>query len=152
MSGTEGRRLLRRLGVPAVAAPAAALLLAGGTANAASGRPTEQVTCAGQVLTIAVAPGNGGNNWGSGQIVGGGHLVLATLEYAVHDDTAGVMLDDEVLAHGQAHDQQQQITCDVASEQAVLGDIAPPDFAYPDGVLPTDVVTSSLRATVVPRP
>lgn len=143
-----------RLWRPAVvvAGLAAAALLAAGPADAATGRPTQQVVCGGQVLTISVAPGNGGNNWGAGQVVDGGHLVVASLEYAVHDDTADLWLDDEVLAHGKAHAQQQTITCDVASQQAFLGDVAPPDFVYPAGTGPADVVTSSLRATVVPRP
>ena len=152
MSGTHGRRGLGRLGVLAVAAPAAAVLLAGGTASAATGRMNQQVLCDGQVLTITSAAGNGGNTWGSAQVEGGGHLVLATLEYAVHDDTAGVVLDDEVLTHGKAHDRQDTVACDVASEQFVLGDVAPPDFAYPPGTGPADTVTSTLRATVVPRP
>ena len=136
----------------AVAGLAAAALLAAGPANASTGRPTQQVRCGDQLLTISVAPGNGGNNWGAGQVVGGGHLVVASLEYAVHDDTADLWLDDEVLAHGKAHGQQQTVTCDVASQQSVLGDVAPPDFVYPPGTGPADVVTSSLRATVVPRP
>lgn len=152
MSGPDARRRLQRLAVAAAAGSAAALLLAGGTAEAATGRPPQQVVCGDQVLTISVAPGNGGNNWGSGQVVGGGHLIVATLEYAVHDDTAGVWLDDEVLSHGKAHVQQQTVTCDVASQQSVLGDVAPPDFVYPPGTGPADAVTSSLRATVVPRP
>ena len=151
MKGTAARRL-PRLGVLAAAGSATAVLLACGTANAATGRLTQQVTCAGQVLTISSAPGNDGNNWGSAQVEGGGHLVLATLEYSIHDDTAGVWLDDEVLAHGKAHAQQQAIACDVAEQRSVLGDIAPPDFAYPSGTGPGDTVTSALRATVVPRP
>jgi hypothetical protein len=145
-------RQLRRLGVVATAGSAAAVLLAGGTANAATARLTQQVTCAGEVLTISSAPGNDGNNWGSAQVEGDGHLVLAALEYSVHDDTAGVWLDDEVLTHGKAHTQQQAVACDVASQQVVLGDVAPPDFAYPPGTGPGDTVTSALRATVVPRP
>lgn len=152
MSGQGGRRRLRRLAVLAAAGSAAAALLAGGTANAATGRPTQQVVCGDQVLTISIAPGNDGNNWGSGQIVGGGHLVVAALEYAVHDDTADLWLDDDVVAHGKAHAQQETITCDVARQQSTLGDVAPPDFVYPPGTGPADVVTSLLRATVVPRP
>ncbi|MGZ4626579.1 MAG: hypothetical protein ACXV3S_09880 [Kineosporiaceae bacterium] len=148
---TGGRRTLRGLGVLAVATTVP-VLVAAGTASAASGRLTQQVVCAGQPITIAVAPGNDGNNWGSAQVDGGGHLVLATLEYAVRDDTAGVVLDDEVLTHGKAHGQQDAVACDVASEQFVLGDVAPPDFAYPPGTGPADTVTSTLRATVVPRP
>ena len=120
----------------ATAGSAGAVLLAGGTANASTGRLTQQVTCAGQLLTIYSAPGNDGNNWGSAQVQGGGHLVLATLEYSLHDDTAGVWLDDEVLSHGKAHTQQQAIGCDVARQQFVLGDVAPPDFAYPPATGP----------------
>lgn len=148
MSGSPSRRL----GVVVAAASAGAVLLAGGTANAATGRVPQQVTCAGEVLTISSAPGNGGNNWGSAQIEDGGHLVLAALEYSVHDDTAGVWLDDEVLAHGRAHGQQQGTACDVADQQSLLGDVAPLGFAYPPGTGPDDTVTSALRATVVPRP
>ena len=142
-----------RLAVLAVAAPVVTVVLAAGTASAATvARTTQQVTCGGHVMTITSAPGNGGNNWGSAQVDGGGHLVLAGLEYSVWDDTAGVMLDDEVLAHGNAHANQNPIPCDVASAENRLGDVAPPGFAYPPGTGPDDTVTSALRATVVPRP
>lgn len=151
MTGRASRQV-RRLGVLAAAGSAAAVLLAGGTADAATGLLTQQVTCAGQVLTVASPQGNDGNNWGSAQVAGGGHLVLAALEYSVHDDTAGVWLEDEVLIHGKAHLQQQTITCEVAEQQFVLADVAPPGFAYPPGTAPGDTVTSALRVTVVPRP
>ena len=83
---------------------------------------------------------------------GGGHLVLAALEYRVDDVTAGVTLDDEVLANGRAHEQQRTIVCEVASKEATLGEIAPDGFDYPEGTAGTDKVVSSLHVTVVPRP
>jgi hypothetical protein len=78
--------------------------------------------------------------------------VVAGLEYAAHDDTAGVSLEDEVLSHGAAHDNQQSVTCLVARETATLGDLVPADFDYPLGTASTDRVTFSLQAVVVPRP
>jgi hypothetical protein len=121
-------------------------------ASPGHGRTTMQVTCAGQVLTVTTAGGNEGNNWGVAQVSGGGHLVLASLEYSVDDVTAGVVLDDEVLSNGRAHEQQQTIACEVASQLAVLGAVAPPEFVYPEGTGPDDTVVQSLHVTVVPRP
>jgi hypothetical protein len=116
------------------------------------GRTTMEVTCAGQVLTVTTAGGNDGNNWGAAQVTGDGHLVLASLEYRVEDETAGVTLDDEVLSNGRAHDQQQTITCEVASRTATLGEVAPDGFVYPEQTASTDTVVMSLQVTVVPRP
>jgi hypothetical protein len=113
-----------------VAATAAMIPIALATAASAAaspgdGRTTMEVTCAGQVLTVTTAGGNDGDNWGAAQVSGDGHLVLAALEYRVDDETAGVTLDDEILANGKAHEQQQTIVCEVATERAVLGDVAP---------------------------
>jgi hypothetical protein len=130
---------------------AAGLALGAGSAVASPGAPT-QVTCDGSTLTVVTPSGNDGNNWGAARVVDGGHLVVASLEYAAYDDTAGVSLEDEVLSHGAAHENQQRVTCLVASETATLGDLAPAGFSYPPGTAPTDLVTFSLRAVVVPRP
>lgn len=132
----------------------AALVLAGAPAHAgeSQGRTTSEVTCAGAMLTVSGASGNGGNNWGAVQVSGGGHLVVASLEYAMYDDTAALTLDDEVLSHGGAHARQDSTECVVASEQAVLGAIVPGGFEYPTGTAPTDTITLSLKAVVVPRP
>jgi hypothetical protein len=140
-----------------VAAIAALIPLALATAPSAvaapgQGRTTTDITCDGQPLTVTTAGGNDGNNWGSAQVDGGGHLVLASLEYRVEDDTAGITLDDEVLSNGRAHGQQQTIVCEVATDSAPLGDVAPPGFVYPEGTASTDTVTMSLHVTVVPRP
>jgi len=150
MPGRCASRWVRTVAV--VGSVAAAVITGGGTANAGTGRPSQQVECAGRVLTVSVAPGNDGNNWGAAEVDGGGHLVLASLEYSVRDDTTGVLLDDEVLTHGSAHANQNPIACAVATVQSRLGDIAPAGFVYPPGTGPDDIVTSSLHATVVPRP
>jgi hypothetical protein len=121
-------------------------------ASPGHGRTTMQVTCAGQVLTVTTAGGNEGNNWGVAQVSGGGHLVLASLEYSVYDESAQLSLDDEVLANGQAHAQQATVPCEIATQQALLGTAAPAGFEYPTGTAPTDVVTMSVRATVVALP
>jgi hypothetical protein len=134
---------------------AAALVVGGGSAAVAApsqGRTTMDVTCDGQVVTVTTPSGNDGDNWGAVQVSGGGHFLPVSLEYAVYDDTAAMFLDDEVLSHGGAHAHQRTISCVVATEQAVLGDVVPPGFGYPAGVAPTDTVTMSLRAVVVPRP
>jgi hypothetical protein len=130
---------------------AAGLALGAGPAVASPGAPT-QVTCDGSTLTVVTPSGNDGNNWGAARVVDGGHLVVASLEYAAYDDTAGVSLEDEVLSHGAAHENQQSVTCLVASETATLGDLVPAGFDYPVGTAPTDRVTFSLRAVVVTRP
>jgi hypothetical protein len=139
----------------AAAAAIVPMVLAGAaTANAAAprGRTTMDVVCDGQTLAVTTPSGNQGENWGAAQVAGDGHLVIASLEYAVYDDTAAMMLDDEVISHGRAHGQQRTTTCTVAAEQARLGDVAPPGFVYPSGTSATDLVTSSLRAVVVTRP
>lgn len=129
----------------------AGLAVGVGPAVADPATPT-QVSCAGSALTVVAPPGNGGNNWGAVRVVGGGHLVVASMEYAVHDDTADLSLEAEVLSHGGAHENQGRVTCLVASETTALGDIVPDGFSYPPGTGPTDIVTSSLHAVVVPRP
>jgi hypothetical protein len=139
----------------AASALAGALVLTTATAAHASpshGRTTMDVTCAGRVLTVTSAPGNQGNTWGAVQVRGGGHLVLVALRYSVIDDTAGIALEDETLSHGAAHAQQRQVTCEVASQQAVLGEVVDPTFVYPAGTASTDLVTMSVHAVVVPVP
>ncbi|HET8615754.1 MAG TPA: hypothetical protein VFL94_09535, partial [Actinomycetales bacterium] len=84
------------------------------------------------------------------QVSGGGHLVLVALRYSVVDDTAGIALEDETLRHGAAHAQQQQVTCEVASQHAVLGELVDATFVYPPGAAPTDLLTMSVHAVVVP--
>jgi hypothetical protein len=129
----------------------AGLSLLGGPAVASPGAPI-QVSCEGSTLTVVTPPGNDGNNWGAARVVDGGNLVLASLEYAAYDETASLSLEDEVLSHGAAHDNQESVTCLVASETATLGDVVPAGFSYPPGTGPTDLVTFSLRVVVVPRP
>jgi len=145
---------MKKIVVAATAAmiPLALATAASATASSGQGRMTTDISCAGHPLTVTTAGGNDGNNWGAAQVDGDGHLVLASLEYRVDDDTAGVTLDDEVLSNGKAHEQQQTIVCEVATEQATLGDVAPDGFVYPNGTAPTDTVTMSLHVTVVPRP
>jgi hypothetical protein len=139
------------------AATAAMIPLAIATASSAMaspgyGRTTMDITCAGRSITVTTAGGNDGNNWGAALVSGDGHLVLAGLEYRVDDVTAGVVLDDEVLTNGKAHGQQTTVPCEIATQQARLGDVAPDGFDYPTGTAPTDQVTMSVRATVVALP
>jgi len=118
-------------------------------ASPGHGRTTMDVTCAGDVITMTTAGGNEGNNWGAAQVSGGGHLVLAGLEYSVYDESAQLSLDDEVLTNGQAHKQQATVPCEIATQQALLGAVAPAGFDYPTGTAPSDLDTMSVRATVV---
>lgn len=136
----------------ALAAPLVLVTAMGAQAAPDHGRTTMDVTCAGQTLTVTSPPGNGGNNWGAVQVSGGGHLVLVSLRYSVIDDTAGITLDDETLSHGAAHDQQQQVTCEVVTQQAIFGDLVDPSFVYPAGTAATDLLTMSVHAVVVPVP
>jgi hypothetical protein len=144
---------LHRL-VPAVGA--LALVAAGAATPAhaagAGGRVLQTFDCDGQETTFTVSTGNEGDNWGAARVVGGGTLIPVSLEYLVYDDTAALVLDDEIVQHGgPAHAQQPTVTC-VVTEQAVLGDVAPPDFVLPDGVAASDLVTSALYVIAVPRP
>ena len=137
---------------PAVGALALVAAGAATPAFASGGRILQTFACDGQDVTIAMAPGNQGDNWGAGRVVDGGVLIPVSLEYLVHDDTAELVLDDEVVQHGAgAHSGQQQVTC-VVAEQAVLADVAPPGVDLPDGTAPTDLVTMSLLVTAVRRP
>lgn len=135
-----------------LAAPLVVITATAAQAAPDHGRTTMDVTCAGQTLTVTGPPGNDGNNWGAVQVSGGGHLVLVSLRYSVIDDTAGIALEDETLSHGAAHAQQQQVTCEVTSQQAVLGELVDPAFVYPPGTAPTDLLTMSVHAVVVPGP
>jgi hypothetical protein len=140
------------LAAAALTAPLVLITATGAQAAPSHGRTTMDVTCAGEVLTVTGPPGNDGNNWGAVQVSGGGHLVLVALRYSVIDDTAGIALDDETLSHGAAHAQQRQVTCEVVSQQAVLGEVVDSTFVYPAGTAPTDLVTMSVHAVVVPLP
>jgi hypothetical protein len=138
--------------VPALGALMLAVICAAGPAQAAGGRQLQTFTCAGEPVTIAVSPGNEGDNWGAARVVDGGTLIPVSIEYLVRDDTAAITLDDEIVSHGgPAHAQQETITCSV-SETAVLGDVAPPDLELPPGVSSTDHVTMSMVVRAVPRP
>ena len=144
---------LHRL-VPALGA--LALVAAGAATPAhaagAGGRVLQTFDCDGQDITIAVSSGNEGDNWGAARVVDGGTLIPASLEYLVYDDTAALVLDDEIVQHGgPAHARQPTVTC-VVTEQAVLADVVPPDFVLPDGTALSDLVTLALRVTAVPRP
>jgi hypothetical protein len=141
-----------RILAPAVGALTLAAVGLAAPAHAAGGRQLQTFTCAGEPVTIAVGPGNGGDNWGAGRIVDGGTLIPVSIEYLVQDDTAGITLDDEVVSHGgPAHANQETITCSV-SESATLEDVAPPDLELPPGASGTDTVTMSMIVRAVPRP
>lgn len=138
--------------VAALASAGIALAAAPAQAHepASQGLQTVQLTCDGQPLTLRVSGGNDGDNWGVAR-VDDGTLIPVTLEYLVHDDTAGITLDDEVLSRGRAHGNQPTVTCE-ASEQAVLGDALPPGMELPPGTAADDVITQTFRVVAVPRP
>jgi hypothetical protein len=69
-------------------------------AAAGGGRMLQTFSCGGQDVTIAVSSGNDGDNWGAGRVVDGGALIPVSLEYLVLDDTADLVLDDEIVQHG----------------------------------------------------
>jgi hypothetical protein len=141
-----------RILAPAVGALTLAAVGLAAPAHAAGGRQLQTFTCSGEPVTIAVAPGNQGDNWGAARVVDGGTLIPVSIEYLVQDETAAITLDDEVVSHGgPAHAHQQTITC-VLSQNAVLGDVAPPDFELPLGASATDTVTMSMIVQAVPRP
>jgi hypothetical protein len=148
--------MLTRANAAAAAAIAALTLALPGTASAAGDAPaargTMQFDCAGLgAVTIVTPPAAAHENWSAAQIATGGHLVPVAFAYVVYDDTAGVTLDDETVTHAAAHTHQPTTSC-VFSQTAVLGDIAPPDIPVPQGVAPSDTVTSSVIVTAIIKP
>jgi hypothetical protein len=114
-------------------------------------RQTMQLTCDGLgPVEIRTSPAPH-DSWSAAQLTSGGHLVPVAFRHLVYDDTAGVTLFDGTVTHALAHNQQDVIRC-TATQQTVLGAIAPPDFVAPDGVALIDQVTVSFIATVVPQP
>jgi hypothetical protein len=116
---------------------------------AAPGKTTMQLDF--DVTTVTVVTPARQDNWASAQILDGGHLIAVSFDYAVYDDTAAILLGDEPVTHHRAHSQQQTITCST-SQDAVLGDLAPPDIPLPDGVALTDTVTMTFTALVITQP
>jgi hypothetical protein len=87
-----------------------AVVGAASPAHAAGGRQLQSFTCAGEPVTIAVSPGNEGDNWGAPRVVDGRTLIPVSIEYLVRDDTAAITLDDEIVSHGgPAHAQQETV-------------------------------------------
>lgn len=135
----------------AMAAVAAMATVGAGvvTAQAASASTAEQqIQCGGQTFTIRT-PQSNHDNWGSGQVVGGGHFVLKSLEFTLYDDTAGALLNHEVQSHGQAHAMQDSVHCTVDTGTGVVGE-APDGFVWPAGAGPTDIGTYTVAVDVVP--
>jgi hypothetical protein len=114
-------------------------------------RQTMQLNCAGLGTVEIVAPASAHDSWSVAQITGGGHLVPVSFEHKVYDDTARVTLFDGTITHSPAHSRQDTTTCS-STQQAVLGDVAPPDVVWPDGIEPTDNVTISFIAAAVLEP
>jgi hypothetical protein len=147
---------MRRHRTVAVVAAAVAAVAAGSAVPppafaAPPGRQTMPLSCDGLGEVEIVVPATTHDSWSAAQLTGGGHLLPVSFEHRVYDDTARVTLFDGTVAHSPAHRRQDTITCS-SSQQAVLGDVAPPDVVWPDGVEPSDTVTISLIATVVPEP
>jgi hypothetical protein len=148
--------ITRMCAATAIAAAAAITVSLPGTAWAtgggSGGRQVLQLDCQGSgPVTIVTTPTVVHDAWNAAQIEGGGHFVPVAFTYLAYDETAGIVLDDETVAHPSAHNQQETTTC-IASQTAQLADIAPPGTSLPPGVAWTDTVTTSFIATVVAKP
>ncbi|HEX2857200.1 MAG TPA: hypothetical protein VHO26_06950 [Propionibacteriaceae bacterium] len=137
--------------IPVAGVLAAAAIAAAAMPAQAAGRTTQTFTCDGQQVTIQSAYGHDGDTWSAAQIVDAGTLVPVSFEYLAVDETANLVLNDDTIAHGTAHDHQSTVTCQT-STQFTLGDVAPPGVVFPPGVQPTDIVSMSFVVTAVPRP
>lgn len=149
--------MLSRTHAAAVVAAVATITLAVPGAAFASGdtpggRQTMQLDCAGLgTVTVITPPGVAHDNWSAAQLITGGHFVPVAFTYRVYDDTAGLTLGDETVTKPAAHSQQPTTTC-VASQTALLADLAPPDAPLPTGTAATDTVTLSFIAIVIAKP
>lgn len=115
-------------------------------------RQTQTFDCAGLgSVTIVTPPAPVSDSWSAAQVVGDGHLVPVAFRYLAVDTTAGIVLGDETVSHGTAHQHQPATTC-TSSTQATLSDLMPPDAPLPVGVAPSDTVTLSFIVTAVARP
>ena len=112
---------------------------------------TMQLNCDGRGTVEILTSPAAHDSWSAAQLTSGGHLVPVEFRHLVYDDTAEVTLFDGTVTHAPAHNQQDVIRC-TATQQTVLGAIAPSDFVPPDGVALTDQVSVSFIATVVPQP
>lgn len=145
--------MLNRTRAAAAATLATAVLAIPGVACAdegvPAGRQTMQFDC-GELGMVAIVmpPASAHDNWGTAQLVDGGHLIPVTFTYLVHDDTAAITLADETVTHLAAHNQQATITC-IASQTASLGELIPADAPLPQGTALTDTVTASFIATAI---
>jgi hypothetical protein len=120
--------------------------------GAPTGRQTMQFEC-GELgtVTIVTPPASAHDNWSAAPIVGGGHLIPVAFTYLVHDDTVGITLSDETVAHPAAHTQQSTTTC-TTSQTAILGDVMPTGATLPEGVALDDTVTMSFIVTAIAKP
>lgn len=140
-----GRSKLAFAAVATLATVGAGVMTAQGASAATAEMPLQ---CGGQTLTVRT-PQSTNQNWGSGQVVGGGHLVVKSFEFTLFDDTAGVVLLHEEQSHGAAHAMQDTIRCTVDTSTEVIGE-APDGFVWPEGTSPTDVGTYTVAVEVVP--
>lgn len=137
------------LAAAAVCAAPAAALAAGPVPPS---RQTRTFDCAGLgSVTIVTPPASVGDSWSAAQVVGDGHLVPVAFRYLAVDTTAGIVLGDETVSHGMAHQHQAATTCS-SSTQATLSDLMPADAPLPDGTEPSDDVTLSFIVTAVALP
>ena len=148
LSRTRAAAFVAAVATITLAVPGAAFA----SGDAPAGRQTMQLDCAGLgTVTIVTPPVAAHDNWSAAQIVTGGHFVPVAFTYLVYDNTASLTLGDETVTHPAAHRQQPTTTC-VATQTALLGDLAPPDAPLPTGVAATDTITVSFIATVIAKP
>ena len=138
-----------RLTLAAVSAIVLSLLLA--SAALASGPVTSHrgsvtAVCDGQTYTVAVE--NGGKNVGAAQIVDAhGHAILVVGTSTFTDTTAGIVLGEFFMGHGNGHANQATTVC-VSTQTASVGDFLPPD-AMPPGVYASDTLVWVIEFAVV---
>jgi hypothetical protein len=144
---------LRRI-FAALAALSIAVLVAAATGSAAPRQP-QPLHCVGlgdvQILT---PPAIGSQtNWGSAQLVGGGHLTPVAFRFSAYDNTISATIFDSgqiVKAGGNANQNQATTACSQI-ETATLADFLEPGDTPPPGAQLTDTVTFTISATVVAK-
>jgi hypothetical protein len=146
-------RLWKGAGVTAVAV--AATFAAAAPASAAP--QTQQLTCDGQLLTIRTPTENSSDNggWSVGQIIAGGtgHLIPTSFAFSAYDVTTQTSLfsGTQYKGNGQANHNQQTVTC-TQTQTGTLADLLGPGETPPPGVNLTDIVTTTITVTAVPKP
>lgn len=140
------------IGMAGLAGIAGALLIGSPAAQAAPS--TQQLTCAGQQLTVRTNNNNSSEmgGWSAAQVVSGGSgtLIPTTFDFSAYDVTVQQSIFEglSVKGAGNANHNQPTVTC-TQIETATLADLLEPGDQLPPGASLSDQVTVTLTATAV---